>query len=266
MKTRSRPNVLAAVAAVAALLLAAVAAASGDESETPVQVAEASSHRSVEAGNDSSRKRGVQEEATEAAEVAVVYRPPRRGAPRTNVGAGGVRGARALPQLLALAPDHVGLTTRATPSLFWYVDALPEGGLAEGGLDVVFTLNREDRIEPLVEATLAPPGAPGIQRVRLADHGVKLAPDVDYEWSIALVGQDEPRPQLVVSVGYLRRVERPADLPGAAPDAAAYARAGLWYDALTALGDAIERHPGDATLRSQRSSLLSQARLEPAAD
>jgi hypothetical protein len=246
-------------AAVTALALAGAAAASEGDSPKPVQVAEASRQPSQDASDDSARSRGAAEHTTGAPDATVVYQPPRRGAPRAHVGAGGVRGSRAVPQPLALAPDHVGLTTSATPALYWQIDAAPGEGLA-----VVFTLNEEDRIEPLIEAKLATPERAGIHSVRPADYGVTLAPDVDYEWSIALVDEDGSQPQVAVSVGYLRRVARPAGLSGTPPDAAAFARAGLWYDALDALEDAITRHPGDARLREQRSSLLRQAKLEPA--
>jgi len=260
MKTRSSSSALLGAVAVA-LVLAGVATASEDGAQAPVLVAEASSQRQETTGDDSAQQRAARQEAADSTEVAVVYRPPRRGAPRANVGAGGVRGARALSQPLVLAPDHVGLTTNAAPSLFWYIDGPPDGALS-----VMFTLNQENRIEPLVEAKLAAPEGAGIQRIRLADHGIELAPNVDYEWSIALVDEDERQPQVAVSVGYLRRVARPAELSGAQPDAAAYARTGLWYDALAALGDAIAQHPGDAKLRAQRSSLLRQAQLEAAVE
>lgn len=46
---------------------------------------------------------------------------------------------------------------------------------------------------------------------------------------------------------------------------AIYADAGLWYDALGAISDAIGAHPDDASLREQRASLLKQVGLVQAA-
>jgi len=52
---------------------------------------------------------------------APVYTPPQRGAPSRRVG-GSSRGAGdALPAVMILAPDHVGLTTSESPSLYWYL-------------------------------------------------------------------------------------------------------------------------------------------------
>jgi hypothetical protein len=186
----------------------------------------------------------------------IVYKPPRRGAPRVNVGAGGVRGSQAVPQPLVLAPDHVGDTSSAAPSLFYHIDGVPGADV-----DVIFTLIDDTSDAPLVEVKLPRPERPGIHRVRLSRYGVELRPDVEYEWSIALVRADSSQQQLAVSVGYLRRVG------GAAPagrSGAAFAEAGIWYDALAALSDAVAARPDDSDARAQRDSLLRQASLEAA--
>jgi hypothetical protein len=160
-----------------------------------------------------------------------------------------------------LAPDHVGLTVHAYPSLFWYIDTSPSPGL-----EVVFTLMEEDGIEPLVERKLASPKRAGIQRVRLDRFGVKLRPGVLYEWSIALVSNDAMQPQVAVTAGFIRRVTSESTQLGASRNGAAYAQAGLWYDALGAFGDAIAADPNKRELRSMRNSLLSQAKLETAVE
>src|SRR5688500_14153006 len=49
-----------------------------------------------------------------------IYKPPRVGTPAGRVG-GGTRGLGVLPTLYVLAPNHVGLTTQAQPSLYWYL-------------------------------------------------------------------------------------------------------------------------------------------------
>lgn len=187
----------------------------------------------------------------------VVYKPPRRGSPRGRV-AGGIRSAAALPQPLALAPDHVALTTHESPSLFWHLDGTPPETA-----HLVFTLIRADAVAPIVEKELPLPESAGVQRVRLADFGVTLDPDVEYEWSISLEPRGEEHASARVSQRYLRRVDADA-LEGQAPSARSYAEQGLWYDALEALCDAIDAAPDDAALRAQRDSLLRQAGLEEA--
>ena len=186
----------------------------------------------------------------------VVYRPPRRGSPRGRV-AGGVRGGTALPEPLALAPDHVGLTMRATPSLFWHLDGTPPETAR-----IVFTLIEADGVEPIVERELPLPDGAGIQRVRLADLGVALTPEVDYAWSVSLVTADDHSTD-AVSEGSLHLVAGDA-LAGRPPSARAFAEQGLWYDALEALSDAIDAAPADTSLGAQRDSLLRQAGLEAA--
>jgi len=188
----------------------------------------------------------------------IVYVPPRRGSPRDKI-AGGVRGTRALPTLLALAPDHLALTSRASPSLFWHIDAAPPGGAT-----LVFVL--EPLVAPgpeTVEMELPPPPEAGIYRIRLADHGVRLEPELEYAWSVALVPGPGERGPGMLTTAYILRVAEPAVADGDVSPAR-YASLGLWYDALESLSDAIEASPRDPTWRSQRSDLLRQAQLDVA--
>src|SRR5262249_32247941 len=118
-------------------------------------------------------------------------------------------------------------------------------------------------VAPIAERVLPLPQSAGIQRVRLADFGVTLDRDVEYEWSISLQPAGEDHTTDVVSQRYLRRVD-PSELGGRAPSARAFAEQGLWYDALEALSDAIDLAPADVELRAQRDSLLRQAGLDAA--
>jgi hypothetical protein len=186
---------------------------------------------------------------------APVYRPPRRGAPRTKIG-GGVRTGLALPELCVLTPDHLAETTSIDPSLFWHIDSVPADSAK-----LVFTLIDEVAIDPLVEVVLPALSVAGIQRIRLADHGVELDPQMEYEWSVSLVVDPEDRTHDVVSAGFIRRVEPPLE---PVSTTAAYAELGLWYDALESISDAIEASPRDAGLLAQRAALLRQAGLESA--
>jgi hypothetical protein len=192
---------------------------------------------------------------------SVVYTPPTPGEPRARVGAGGVRGSSALSTPLALAPNHVGLTATASPSLFWHIDTLPGREV-----DTIFTLSKDEMAAPLAEITLDHPSSAGIQRLRLLDFGVRLETDVEYTWSIALVPDAEQRSNDLVSLGFIRRVVRPDELATGTPDGAAFAEAGLWYDALEALSDAAEADPDEGDFRRLRSSLLHQAQLDAAVE
>jgi hypothetical protein len=161
-----------------------------------------------------------------------------------------------------LTPEHVGLTVSAQPSLFWYVDRTPDPSM---GLE--FALFEQDGDEPEVEAKLATPDRAGIQRIRLADYGVKLEPGSEYEWSVTLIVDPEKRSKDVVVTGWIDRIEHSEALTarlgseGEARSAAIYAEEGVWYDSFAALSDQIDGNPGDENLRTQRIDVLRQVGL-----
>lgn len=189
-----------------------------------------------------------------------VYKPPLRGAPGGRVG-GGSRGTEnELPWLAVLAPDHVGLTTQEQPSLYWYLSKPTTYPLE-------VTLIEAQAVRPLLETRINAPTQPGVQRVRLADHGLRLLPGRSYRWFVTLVIDPANRSKDIIAGGALERTSPPAPLPARLDQAGrteapqAYAEAGLWYDAISALSDLIDTAPKDPALREQRASLLEQVGL-----
>jgi hypothetical protein len=186
------------------------------------------------------------------------YRPPVRGNPGGRVG-GGTRGLDLTFTLSVLAPNHTGLTVREQPVLYWYVSKQISGRLE-------FTLT-DDGVKPLIEAPLSPPFPQGIQRIPLADFGVKLAPGKQYKWFVALIVEPERRSRDVLAGGTIERVEPSEGLAAKLAEAEKsqfphiYANAGLWYDAIEAISELIDATPHDSVLRMQRASLLQQAGL-----
>ena len=187
-----------------------------------------------------------------ASAAPIVWKPRVVGAPQERVG-GAVRGSRAPTAPLVLAPENLALTIKASPSLFWHMDAA-----APEGVKVVFTLIDEQGEAPLVEAELAPPGRAGIYRVRLRDYAVELEADQTYAWSIALVPDMNNRSRDRISQALILRTSAASDITEGATE---FAARGLWYDALETLSDTIDAEPQDAEARAQRKSLLSQAGL-----
>lgn len=195
----------------------------------------------------------------------VVYKPPLRGAPADRIG-GGTRAfaIEELPQIMVLAPDHPGLTTQPRPTLYWYISRPTT-------LRVDFTLREEQTGANVLAMTLPAPQNAGIQRIGLAELDVELAVGRDYRWIVNVV-VDPGRPSRdILSAGMIRRIDGPK-LPtdriqeGDKLLAAAwYAGEGLWYDALEAIGQAVDAAPGDKLLRTVRASLLDQAGLCQAA-
>ena len=119
---------------------------------------------------------------------------------------------------------------------------------------------------------MAAPVKRGVHRVRLADYGVRLAPGVAYQWSVAVIPDAARRSRDILASGSIERVEPAGELgpklAGAVKGdlAARYAEAGIWYDALEAVSDQVESSPGDTTSQRYRAALLKQIGLPEIAE
>ncbi len=195
----------------------------------------------------------------------IIYKPPKRGAPGGREGAG-TRGFReALPTLAVLAPqDHTGLTVQEQPVLYWYLSQ-------ETRHPVEVILTDRQSVKPLLAIRLDPPLPPGMQRVRLADYNIHLAPGVLYKWSVSLVRDAAQRSYDVTTAGTIERVELPNALRGQLvhankmTSARLYATDGLWYDTIATLSELIDATPRYTALRQQRATVLEQEGLTAAA-
>ena len=166
-----------------------------------------------------------------------------------------------------LSPEHVGWTSRATPTLYWRLSALSK-------LPVEIVITDDVSPEPLLEIRLEGPHRSGIHSVSLAGQGVELAPDTTYRWSVSLIVDDDRRSKDRFASSAL--LYRPADSASAADLAAAapghiahqYAAKGYWYDAFDQLTLWLEAEPRDARLLEHRAALLEQVGLgsEPASE
>ena len=197
-----------------------------------------------------------------------VYRPPKptRGSFPRNLSGAATRGRDApdAPLVVALAPDHLGLTVNEQPNLYWFLEK-------DSAIRVDFTLIDEKSVNPLLEITMAGPLRGGVHTVRLADHGLSLEPGRWYEWSVAVVTSGHDPSEDRISRGFITRTQVPAGLtreletrgPGEAVNV--FAESGLWYDAFTALSVGIETQTEKAPLRRARAALLDQVGLEPVA-
>lgn len=202
---------------------------------------------------------------TNSAPRRIVYKAAAGSAPATRL-TGGSRGSGDLAvRLDVLSPDETGLTTQEQPSLFWY-QSKPATASFE------LTLLEEGKVKPVLQVKMERAGQAGIQRIKLADHNVKLQPDVEYRWVVALVLDSANRSKDLVASGFVKRVEVPAELrsklatASPAEKARAYAEAGIWHDALATLSDLIDAQPANADLRAERAELLKQVGLTFAAN
>jgi hypothetical protein len=192
--------------------------------------------------------------------AALVYKPPKRGSPAVRVG-GATRGAGdPLPVLHVLAPDHIGMTVQQQPVFQWYLSK-------PARVRFEFALVSEDSIDPVLERDFGTVHSRGIQQLDLADTDIVLEPGVPYQWSVALIPDEQARSGDVVASGMIERIavskELAARLAGASEyeQAMACAEAGIWYDALSMLSKLIAEDPANATLRMQRAALLEQVGL-----
>ena len=189
-----------------------------------------------------------------------VYSPPSRGAPGGRIGGGTRGGGQNVFVLSVLAPDHSAFTTTEQPSLYWYISK-------PTSLPVELTVMDPQGIKPILETQLPSPTKAGIQRVRLADYNVHLAPGAAYRWFVAVVPDADRRSKDILAGGAIERVDLQEDVKAKVAKASdkelpfVYAQAGLWYDALKSISDLIYAAPQNQDLHNQRTALLKQVGL-----
>lgn len=183
-----------------------------------------------------------------------------RGGTRGSIGAKGEK----LPALEVLAPDHLALTSQSQPVLFWYQSSPAK-------LAFELTVTEPEKAKPLLKVDSDTAERAGIRAFSLGRQNVTLTPGITYRWSIALVPDQSNRSKDIIANGLIKRVAPPEGLERklagatAAEQAAFYAEAGLWYDALQAISTAIGAEPKSGVLRQRRASLLKQVGLNEAA-
>jgi len=194
--------------------------------------------------------------------AAPEYKPVVSGAPTRRVG-GGTRGNTPAPITIAvLAPEHAGKTVNSSPKLYWAI-------YSKKNQKITFSLSDPSKTEPVLEKVL-PEVKDGIHSFDLAAEGIKLSKDVEYEWSVTVMNEDESLSNSYSS-GSIIYVNKPTtlenELKGKNTPTFVYAKQGLWYDALQSLSESIDHKAANAAnLRQQRAALLSQVGLNMVAE
>src|SRR4029453_6708944 len=180
--------------------------------------------------------------------TAPVYKPPLRGAPSGRVGGGTRSGsARDMFVLSALVPDDNGLTMSEQPALYWFISNATT-------LPVEVAISDPRATQPVLETRLPSPVQPGVHRIKLADHGVRLAPGVAYRWSVSVISDVNRRSRDILAGGVIERVDAPTGLRQKLAQSRKeehpflYAQAGIWHDGLAPISELIEVAPYDAQL------------------
>jgi hypothetical protein len=186
-----------------------------------------------------------------------IYIPPRRGAP-TDVAPAATRSPPVMPKVKLLAPDHTGLTVAAQPTLYMYV-------AEKGRLQVLIARAGDVTGANVASARIELAEGPAIRPLALSELNATLEPGVEYR--VTLMFFDRAGSVRATESAMIRRVAEPLELTvitsGAAPDAQAraYASAGIWFDAVAAIGRAVAAAPAAPGPRQDRAALLEQAGL-----
>lgn len=195
-----------------------------------------------------------------------IYTPRTKTSPRARVG-GGLRGTDGKdPEIVALVPDHVGLTVKQAPSLNWFLSK-------PTSLPIRFTFIDSRSVKPLYEGPIPTPDLAGVQSINLKDLGLTLEPEVQYRWYISAIRNPDSPSQDIVAGGVIERcefsaclVETEVDLTCDRQSVVRNAVRGFWYDAMACLCELIDANPSEQTLRRQRAALLKQIGLHGVAD
>ena len=212
-----------------------------------------------------------------ADETNLIYKPLVKGAPNTRVGGGsrGSRGSRGIngsaPVLSVLAPDHTGYTLDPQPTIYWSISRLVDKPIKLTMVYTDFTLGTE----PVIETAIKMPKNIGIQAIDLNKINWKIShkgliPQVEYQWSIAIMMDEQQSSNDIVASGTIERVSQSfankvvakiAKETDEKKQAFIYAENGIWYNAIDQLSKLITQYPHDQQLQHQRAGLLKAVGL-----
>lgn len=178
----------------------------------------------------------VEPSAPALAQIPIEYVPPPGRRQATHTEGAGSRGCNVdqVVKLKLIAPqDHVGLTTSAQPTFFWYVSRPTT-------LPLRFTLVEQDEPEPLVDSYFRLKQG-GIVKFKLPPN-ITLQPDREYRWTVSLICNKQRPSANMYAFTWIRRSTLPASFALQLEEAETdlekglvYARSGLWYDAVALL-------------------------------
>lgn len=195
-----------------------------------------------------------------------IYTPPKKITPRARVG-GSLRGTEGNePEIVALVPDHVGLTVKQTPTLNWFLSK-------PTAYPLQFTLNDTQKILPVYQGPLPTPTKAGVQSIDLKALGLTLEPNVQYRWFVSARRNLDSYSEDIVAGGMIERCEFSECLTVTSVNVSCdresvrtNALVGFWYDAMACACALIEKEPADPSLRRLRAALLRQVGLNGVAD
>ena len=201
-----------------------------------------------------------------SSEEQPLYTPPKKLTPRARMG-GDVRGTESTePEVKALVPDHVGLTSKETPVVNWFVSKPTSN-------QVVVTLRDDRSPRWFQEKTIPSPKQPGIYTINFKELGFSLEPNVQYRWFVSVILDSNQHSHNPVAGGMIERCELSeclepmgAKLTCTLDTVLDNARAGFWYDAMGCLCGLIDADVKNDKLRRVRAGLLKEVGLNGVAE
>lgn len=199
----------------------------------------------------------------------IVYVPPptKQLKPEIRIAKGGVRGdadCSRLPTITLLVPNHVAFTLKPQPVFFFHSTA----SIAE---PVILTFIDPDMDKPLIELALKDKVKMGLNEINLADYGVSLDTNKEYEWSIQINHEtSEKMTCYSVARAYVKKGISDADVAGvtsvseadnSVTEAKKLAGQGIWYDALAALIEQKKTTMKEPGSREMLNTFLEQGEL-----
>lgn len=186
------------------------------------------------------------------------YVPPDRGAPRRTRGAGsrGCQTDKPVGLTLLVPSDHTGRTIASHPTFAWHLSGATDA-------PIQFTLVQPGVAQPIYTVTL-PQQPEGYGQLALPSDVPALAAGQEYRWSVEAICNPKRPSSNIFAQGWIARVEPIAELSetlaaATTPreEAIAYARAGIWFEALAALSVT-----DNAEIRADRLALMNDAGIE----
>ncbi len=169
---------------------------------------------------------------SETTERRTTYRPPTGQVRHQNRKAGGSRGCN-LPSndtvTLIVPQDHTATTVSAHPIFFWHLSQ-------KLSLPLRFTLLEPGK-KPLFTKELKPD--PGIVALKLPENSPPLEIGKTYRWTVTVVCNQKKPSRNLFATAWIKRASSPAfnQLSEVSADTSfcslEYAKAGIWYDALS---------------------------------
>jgi hypothetical protein len=184
---------------------------------------------------------------------------------------GGARGgpadpAKPLPSVSILSTlESVGMTAREQPVIYWY--------LSDDAADPVkVSIVVPKKAKPLFAQELPAGTKAGLHKIDLAGEKqdgkpIKLEPGISYTVTVKVMtaGSDNAGdPFARCNIVRVDPAKTPADAAketDPAKRAAAYGKAGMWFDYLDALNEAIAAKPNDEALLQKRAKALAKQGL-----